>query len=58
MRSTESWGNCSVSGRTRPMKSASFKKTASMPIYEPDREHAVFENVKKINRGRCQSATC
>lgn len=28
-----------------------LKKAASMPIYEPDREHAVFENVKKINRG-------
>lgn len=28
-----------------------LKKTASMPIYEPDREHSVFENVKKINRG-------
>ena len=28
-----------------------LKKTASMPIYEPDREHAVFENVTKVNRG-------
>ena len=28
-----------------------LKKTASMPIYEPDRERAVFENVKKVNRG-------
>jgi chorismate mutase len=27
------------------------KKTASMPIYEPDRERAVLENVKKANRG-------
>ncbi|HEX4486752.1 MAG TPA: chorismate mutase [Terriglobales bacterium] len=28
-----------------------LKKTASMPIYEPDREHSVFENVTKVNRG-------
>jgi chorismate mutase len=28
-----------------------LKKAAAMPIYEPDREHSVFENVKKINRG-------
>jgi chorismate mutase len=28
-----------------------LKKTAAMPIYEPDREHSVFENVKKVNRG-------
>jgi chorismate mutase len=28
-----------------------LKKTAGMPIYEPDREHSVFENVKKVNRG-------
>jgi chorismate mutase len=28
-----------------------LKKTAAMPIYEPDREHAVFENVKQVNRG-------
>jgi len=28
-----------------------LKKTASMPIYEPDRERAVFENAKKVNRG-------
>jgi chorismate mutase len=28
-----------------------LKKVAAMPIYEPDREHSVFENVKKINRG-------
>jgi chorismate mutase-like protein len=28
-----------------------LKKRAAMPIYEPDREHSVFENVKKLNRG-------
>jgi chorismate mutase len=28
-----------------------LKKTASMPIYEPDREHAVFENVTNVNSG-------
>ena len=28
-----------------------LKKTASMPIYEPDREHEVFENVTKLNHG-------
>jgi chorismate mutase len=28
-----------------------LKKAAAMPIYEPAREHSVFENVKKLNRG-------
>jgi chorismate mutase len=28
-----------------------LKKTASMPIYEPDRERIVFDNVKKANKG-------
>jgi chorismate mutase-like protein len=28
-----------------------LKKTASMPIYEPDRERNVFDNVKKANKG-------
>jgi chorismate mutase len=28
-----------------------LKKTAGMPIYEPDRERDVFENVRKQNRG-------
>jgi chorismate mutase len=28
-----------------------LKKNAGMPIYEPDRERAVFENVRKLNRG-------
>ncbi len=28
-----------------------LKKTASMPIYEPDRERTVFEHVRKINPG-------
>jgi chorismate mutase-like protein len=28
-----------------------LKKTAGMPIYEPDREHYVFENVRKKNHG-------
>lgn len=28
-----------------------LKRTAGMPIYEPDRERAVFANVKKVNRG-------
>src|SRR3954463_12193718 len=28
-----------------------LKKSTSMPIYEPDREKLIFENVKKINRG-------
>jgi chorismate mutase-like protein len=28
-----------------------LKKTASMPIYEPDRERNVFDNVKNANKG-------
>jgi chorismate mutase len=28
-----------------------LKKKAAMPIYEPDRERAVFEHVQKINPG-------
>ncbi len=28
-----------------------LKKPAGMPIYEPDRERSVFENVRKLNRG-------
>jgi chorismate mutase len=28
-----------------------LKKTAGMPIYEPDREQRVFENVRKVNPG-------
>jgi chorismate mutase len=28
-----------------------LKRAAAMPIYEPDRERAVFENVRKANQG-------
>lgn len=28
-----------------------LKKNSAMPIYEPERERLVFENVKKANRG-------
>lgn len=28
-----------------------LKKNTSMPIYEPDREKVIFENVCKVNRG-------
>ncbi len=28
-----------------------LKKNAAMPIYEPDRERNVFENVQKANKG-------
>jgi len=28
-----------------------LKRDAGMPIYEPDREQAVFDNVEKENRG-------
>jgi chorismate mutase len=28
-----------------------LKKSTSMPIYEPDREKLIFENVKKMNHG-------
>ena len=28
-----------------------LKKDSAMPIYEPDRERLVFENVRKANRG-------
>ena len=28
-----------------------LKKTSSMPIYEPDRERLVFDNVRRANRG-------
>ncbi len=28
-----------------------LKKTAGMPIYEPDRERSVFDHVRKLNPG-------
>src|SRR5712671_2310447 len=28
-----------------------LKRNTSMPIYEPDREKIIFENVRKANRG-------
>lgn len=28
-----------------------LKRTAGMPIYEPDREQTVFDNVRKVNAG-------
>jgi chorismate mutase len=28
-----------------------LKRVAKMPIYEPDREQTVFENVRRVNRG-------
>ena len=28
-----------------------LKRNTSMPIYEPDREKTIFENVRKANRG-------
>lgn len=28
-----------------------LKKNADMPIYEPERERGVFENVRKLNKG-------
>ncbi len=28
-----------------------LKRTAAMPIYEPDREQTVFDNVRKVNVG-------
>jgi chorismate mutase len=28
-----------------------LKRGLGMPIYEPDRERAVFENAKRVNRG-------
>src|SRR5262245_32057635 len=28
-----------------------LKRNTSMPIYEPDRERTIFENVRKVNRG-------
>jgi chorismate mutase len=28
-----------------------LKKNTNLPIYEPDRERAVFENVQQLNRG-------
>jgi chorismate mutase len=28
-----------------------LKRNTSMPIYEPDREKTIFENVRKVNRG-------
>jgi chorismate mutase-like protein len=27
------------------------KRSQSMPIYEPDRERTVFDNVRKVNKG-------
>jgi len=28
-----------------------LKRNTSMPIYEPEREKIIFENVRKVNRG-------
>jgi len=28
-----------------------LKRTAGMPIYEPDRERDVFDNARKVNKG-------
>jgi chorismate mutase len=28
-----------------------MKRDTGMPIYEPDREQAVFDNVRRVNRG-------
>jgi len=28
-----------------------LKRHTNLPVYEPDREHIVFENVSKLNRG-------
>ena len=28
-----------------------LKRSTDMPIYEPDREKRIFENVKQVNRG-------
>ena len=28
-----------------------LKRNTNLPIYEPDREKTIFENVRKINRG-------
>ena len=28
-----------------------LKRSTDMPIYEPDREKKIFENVKQVNRG-------
>ena len=28
-----------------------LKRNASMPVYEPDRERIIFENVRKANQG-------
>ncbi|HZP63352.1 MAG TPA: chorismate mutase [Terriglobales bacterium] len=28
-----------------------LKRDAGMPIYEPDREQTVFDNVRRVNRG-------
>jgi chorismate mutase len=28
-----------------------LKRSVGMPIYEPDREHTVFENAKQANKG-------
>jgi len=28
-----------------------LKRNTSMPIYEPDREKIIFENVRKVNKG-------
>jgi chorismate mutase-like protein len=28
-----------------------LKKAAALPIYEPDRERSVFENVRQLNQG-------
>ncbi|MCU1333708.1 MAG: chorismate mutase [Candidatus Angelobacter sp.] len=28
-----------------------LKRNTSMPIYEPDREKKIFENVQRVNRG-------
>ena len=35
-----------------------LKRGAGMPIYEPDRERKVFENVRRSIPARCRTATC
>ena len=35
-----------------------LKRDAGMPIYEPDRERKVFDNVRGVNRALCRIVTC
>ena len=45
-------GGCTLSERARAaVEIGKLKRNTSLPIYEPDRERIVFENVQAVNPG-------